>query len=75
MACIPVPGSARTGEPLGSIPGVVPRVQPNFVGCGFRDRCDYATPECAQAVPRRDAGGEHSYLCRLPPDGARAAAA
>jgi peptide/nickel transport system ATP-binding protein len=81
MACIPVPGKTRSGEPLGSIPGVVPRIPPSFLGCGFRDRCDFATLDCAQTVPLRDAGplgdagGDHSYLCRLSPDTTRAAAA
>jgi peptide/nickel transport system ATP-binding protein len=75
LDCIPVPGTTRTGEPLGSIPGVVPRIAPGFVGCGFRDRCDFATAECAQTVTRHDAGGDHGYLCRLPPDWAGAAAA
>jgi peptide/nickel transport system ATP-binding protein len=81
LNCIPVPGTTRTGEPLGSIPGVVPRIPPGFVGCGFRDRCAWATPDCAQTVPLRDvgpvddAGSDHSYLCRLLPDAMRAAAA
>jgi peptide/nickel transport system ATP-binding protein len=68
LDCIPVPGMTKTGEPLGSIPGVVPRIPPDFVGCGFRDRCTLAVPECAQTVPLCDAGGDHSYLCRLPSD-------
>jgi peptide/nickel transport system ATP-binding protein len=63
LQCIPVPG-----EPLGSIPGNVPRIAPGFAGCGFRDRCAMAMPECAQSVPLRDAGADHSYLCRLAPD-------
>ncbi|HEV7635144.1 MAG TPA: ABC transporter ATP-binding protein [Bradyrhizobium sp.] len=75
LDCIPVPGMTKTGEPLGNIPGVVPRIRPGFVGCGFRDRCSSAMPECAQSVPLRDAGGDHSYLCRLPPDWKRASAA
>src|SRR5258708_1947645 len=75
LDCIPVPGMTRTGEPLGNIPGVVPRIAPGFVGCGFRDRCTLATPECARTVPLRDAGGDHRYLCQLPPDWKRAAAA
>jgi peptide/nickel transport system ATP-binding protein len=75
LDCIPVPGKTQTGEPLGNIPGVVPRIPPGFVGCAFRDRCSLATPECAQTVPRRDAGGDHCYLCRLPPDWKRAVAA
>jgi peptide/nickel transport system ATP-binding protein len=73
LACVPVPGTARRDEPLGSIPGVVPRIAPGFVGCGFRDRCAYALPECAELPPLRDAGGGHAHLCRLPPDWWRAA--
>jgi len=69
------PGMTRTGEPLGNIPGVVPRIPLGFIGCGFRDRCTLAMPECAQTVPLRNAGGDHFYLCRLPPDWKRAAAA
>ena len=72
QACIPVPGTVRRGAPLGSIPGMVPRIAPGFVGCGFRDRCGSARPECAEAVPLRDAGGGHTHLCRLLPDEARA---
>jgi peptide/nickel transport system ATP-binding protein len=75
LDCIPVPGKTKTGEPLGSIPGVVPRMPPGFAGCGFRDRCSSAMPECAESVPLRNAGGDHGYLCRLPPDWKRAAAA
>ena len=71
LACIPVPGTVRRGDPLGSIPGVVPRIPPGFVGCGFRDRCASALPECAGAVPLRQAGDDHSYLCRLTPNEAR----
>ncbi len=75
LDCIPVPGTTRTGEPLGSIPGVVPRIPPGFVGCGFRDRCASAAAECALSVPLRNASDTHSYLCRLPPDWQRSAAA
>jgi peptide/nickel transport system ATP-binding protein len=75
LDCIPVPGMTRTDQPLGSIPGVVPRISPGFAGCGFRDRCRLATPECGQTVPLRDTGGDHAYLCRLPPDWKRAATA
>jgi peptide/nickel transport system ATP-binding protein len=75
LDCIPVPGKTLAGEPLGNIPGVVPRLPAGFVGCGFRDRCALAMPECAQAVPLREAGDDHSYLCRLPRDWKRAVAA
>jgi peptide/nickel transport system ATP-binding protein len=68
LACVPVPGRARRDQPLGAIPGVVPRLTPDFVGCGFRARCRYAAPECAVAVPRQQASARHDYLCRRPPD-------
>ena len=35
LRCIPVPGSVRRDEPLGSIPGVVPRIAPDFTGCAL----------------------------------------
>ena len=75
LRCIPVPGSLRHDEPLGSIPGMVPRVAPGFAGCAFRDRCAHAIAACAQAVPRQVAGVGHDYLCRLPSDWTRAEAA
>ncbi|WP_119418623.1 ABC transporter ATP-binding protein [Desertibaculum subflavum] len=68
LDCVPVPGKIRPGEPLGSIPGVVPRVRAGFQGCGFRDRCAFAMPECAAEVPRHAAGEAHDYLCRLAAD-------
>jgi peptide/nickel transport system ATP-binding protein len=67
LNCIPVPGMTKAGEPLGSIAGVVPRIAPGFSGCGFRDRCTLAVPECAGAIGARDAGADHAYRCRLPP--------
>jgi len=75
LDCIPVPGKTMAGEPLGNIPGVVPRLPTGFEGCAFRDRCAQAIPECAGTVPLREAGDDHSYLCRLPRDWKRAVAA
>jgi peptide/nickel transport system ATP-binding protein len=68
LDCILMPGMTKPGEPLGSIPGVVPRVSPEFSGCGFRDRCTLARAECAQTVPLRDVDADHLYRCRLPPN-------
>ena len=65
LACVPVPGKIRRGDPLGSIPGTVPRIADGFVGCGFRDRCAEAMPRCAIGVPQRDDGAGHRYLCQL----------
>jgi peptide/nickel transport system ATP-binding protein len=75
LRCIPVPGSVRRDAPLGSIPGVVPRIAPDFTGCAFRDRCDHAIADCALEIPRQSAGTAHEYLCRLPPEWIRAEAA
>ena len=57
LDCVPVPGKVKPGDPLGSIPGTVPRIQPGFAGCGFRDRCAHAAPACAGTVPRQHARG------------------
>jgi peptide/nickel transport system ATP-binding protein len=73
LACVPVPGKVRRGDPLGSIPGVVPRIPHGFEGCAFRDRCDQAHPACAAAIPRRQAGPGHEVLCTLPSGWAAAA--
>jgi peptide/nickel transport system ATP-binding protein len=56
LACVPVPGGLWRDAPLGSIPGVVPRIAPGFAGCAFRDRCAHATPECAHRILSREAG-------------------
>ena len=75
LTCVPVPGKVKRDEPLGSIPGVVPRIQPGFTGCGFRDRCAQATPACAGTIPRQDVGNGHELLCTLKPGwGGKAAA-
>jgi peptide/nickel transport system ATP-binding protein len=65
LRCVPVPGRIKRDEPLGSIPGVVPRIGPDFTGCPFRDRCGFADATCAAAVPHRKASPAHDYLCRL----------
>jgi peptide/nickel transport system ATP-binding protein len=75
LRCIPVPGLVRRDEPLGSTPGIVPRIASDFIGCAFRDRCAHAMLDCAREVPRQHAAADHDYLCRLPPDWTRAEAA
>ena len=66
LRCVPVPGKIKRDEPLGSIPGTVPRVGPDFEGCAFRERCSFADQTCTQDIPRRRVGGTHDFLCRLP---------
>ncbi len=67
LASVPVPGKVRRGQPLGSIPGTVPRIAPGFAGCGFRDRCAHAMPQCAADIPLRERAPGHTYLCQLTP--------
>ncbi len=66
LRCVPVPGKIKRDEPLGSIPGTVPRIGPGFAGCAFRERCGFADQTCAHTVPRHAAGRSHEFLCRLP---------
>ncbi|MCA3365571.1 MAG: ABC transporter ATP-binding protein [Roseomonas sp.] len=66
LSCVPVPGKVKRDEPLGSIPGVVPRIPPGFTGCAFRDRCSFAEATCAGTIPRRNVGPAHEMLCVLP---------
>ena len=66
LRCVPVPGKTRRDEPLGSIPGTVPRIGPGFEGCAFRERCGFADQTCTLAIPRHAAGPTHEFLCRLP---------
>src|SRR6185295_9895501 len=55
LDCVPVPGRIRPDQPLGSIPGVVPRIAPGFQGCAFRERCSQAIAACAVEVPSQRA--------------------
>jgi len=66
LRCVPVPGKMKRDEPLGSIPGTVPRVGPDFEGCAFRERCSFADVTCTHEIPRHQAGASHDFLCRLP---------
>jgi peptide/nickel transport system ATP-binding protein len=67
LNCVPIPGKVRRDQPLGSIPGVVPTIQPGFTGCAFRSRCSYADASCEASIARRAATSTHDYLCRLAP--------
>jgi len=66
LRCVPVPGKIKRDQPLGSIPGTVPRIGPHFEGCAFRKRCNFADETCRQVIPRHSAGAAHDFLCRLP---------
>lgn len=67
LACMPIPGKIPRDQPLGSIPGTVPRMVQGFAGCGFRDRCAYATTACAGDIPRRMVASGHETICTRVP--------
>ncbi len=65
LDCIPVPGRTPPGGRLGTIPGVVPSLVGDFRGCGFRDRCAFAQPVCAQTVPLLGSSRGQQWRCVL----------
>ena len=67
LACVPIPGKTPRDRPLGSIPGVVPRIGPGFAGCAFRDRCVSATAPCVGVIPRRSVAPGHETICTMVP--------
>ncbi|WP_029004780.1 ABC transporter ATP-binding protein [Azorhizobium doebereinerae] len=67
LDCIPVPGRTVPGMPLGAIRGQVPNLIGKLEGCAFRNRCDFAAPECAGAIPLAHPEPGHDVRCvRLP---------
>ena len=69
IQCIPVPGKTTPGEPLGSIPGIVPSLIGRFKGCRFADRCSLAKDACrGDDIALRDAtDATQAYRCILDP--------
>ena len=65
IGCIPVPGKTKPGEPLGSIPGMVPSLVGKFTGCRFAERCDHVTDACRQSdiELRAESGATQGYRC------------
>jgi peptide/nickel transport system ATP-binding protein len=66
LACIPVPGRTRPGEPLGVIPGQVPAPIGELHGCQFRNRCAHVRPGCESDQPLAEARPGHARRCLLP---------
>ena len=50
MRCIPVPGKIKRGEPLGTIPGIVPSLVGEFNGCRFNGRWGHPTENSAEPL-------------------------
>jgi peptide/nickel transport system ATP-binding protein len=66
LRCIPVPGKTRRGAHLGSIPGIVPNLIGDLIGCSFRNRCDYAHDACTTGdVALDEIAPGRAYRCLL----------
>jgi len=70
LACIPVPGRTARGQPLGTIPGVVPSLIEDIPGCIFRERCSQATDLCRTPVPVTNLAPGRTTRCHLVQEGA-----
>ncbi|MFY8114625.1 MAG: ABC transporter ATP-binding protein [Rhabdaerophilum sp.] len=65
IECIPVPGRTARGARLGAIPGTVPSLVGDLVGCMFRARCAEARLACEGPIPWQEAAGGHGMRCVL----------
>ena len=63
LSCIPVPGRTAPGTPLGAIRGQLPNLIGRLQGCAFRDRCDFAAPECAGEIRFETTEPNHDVKC------------
>lgn len=58
------PALGKRGHKLHEIPGVVPSPENWPQGCRFAARCEFANPQCQQAIPpSSNAGENHSVFC------------
>jgi len=61
-----VPDAAHRHGALAVIPGTVPALSQEFVGCRFADRCDFAWARCrAEAPAVIEIGAGHVVRCHL----------
>jgi|TARA_B100000315_G_scaffold258997_1_gene313156 peptide/nickel transport system ATP-binding protein len=66
MACIPVPGSNKSGQRLGSIRGLVPALVGDLEGCMFRNRCDSVHAACETgSVELNELSEGRGYRCLM----------
>jgi peptide/nickel transport system ATP-binding protein len=67
LDCIPVPGKTARGSELGSIPGIVPSLIGETLGCHFAERCPRAIEACHTTDLDLTPGDEpdHLYRCLL----------
>jgi len=61
-----VPDVAGRNRALAVIPGTVPSLAEEFVGCRFASRCEFAWSRCREEAPAAiEIGGGHAVRCHL----------
>ena len=65
LNCIPVRGKTAPGSHLAAIPGTVPSLIGEAIGCPFRNRCALAHDACEQDPPAVDVDPTHMARCFL----------
>ena len=61
-----IPSSAKRGEKLYMIDGMVPNLLKKNKGCMFAPRCEHAMPKCFETEPElKDLGGGRKVRCYL----------
>jgi peptide/nickel transport system ATP-binding protein len=58
-----LPEAGRRGEALAAIPGTVPPLTTQFIGCRFAPRCVYAEPRCHDTPPDLARVGDRLVRC------------
>jgi len=66
-----LPDSAKRGDALAAIPGMVPPLWQSFEGCRFAPRCDRVFDDCHRTRPELIESGASSVRCLLYRDGAQ----
>jgi peptide/nickel transport system ATP-binding protein len=65
-----LPDTSKRGEPLAAIPGAVPRLDQEFAGCRFVERCPQAFAACSTTPPALYTPADgHGVRCLLYRDG------
>ncbi len=60
-----VPKADQRHLGLDVIPGIVPPLNSEFIGCRFADRCDAARAACHNALPPWQGRNDRGYRCHL----------
>lgn len=63
LATVPEIGDTTVLE---HIPGQVPDLGSDIIGCAFKDRCEHATEQCLQQPETTHAEGDHMFNCFRP---------